>query len=98
MTIDCVQLGTIRGTFWHTIGSRKSVPPMRLRKVPFGDGYMRFSLNSSIRLASGVMPAHLTPTPYCLINVGGPDGDPVVGGLPPAAPLDTASESGERSV
>jgi hypothetical protein len=42
ITIDRVQFGTMRGTFWQTIGSRKTVPPTRLRKVPFGDEYMRF--------------------------------------------------------
>ncbi len=57
----------IRGTFWQTIGSRKIVPPMRLRSVPFGEGYIRFRWNSSMRPRSGVTPAHLTPTPYCLI-------------------------------
>ena len=67
MTIGWVQFGTSRGTFLQTIGSRKIVPPMMFRNVPFGDLYMRFRLNSLTRASSGVMPAHLMPTPYFLI-------------------------------
>jgi hypothetical protein len=41
MTIDCVQFGTMRGTFWQTIGSRnRAADPVA--HVPFGEGYMRF--------------------------------------------------------
>jgi len=61
-----VQLVTSRGTFLQMIGSRKMVPPMMLRMVPFGDLHISLSLNSATRASSGVMVAHLTPTPYCL--------------------------------
>src|SRR3546814_18282191 len=66
MTIGCVQPGTRRGTFLQMIGSRKIVPPMMLRSVPFGDFHICFRPNSSTRCSSGVMVAHLTPTPYSL--------------------------------
>ena len=46
---------------------RKIVPPIVLRNVPFGDGYIRVRLNSVILPWSGAMSAHLTPTPYCRI-------------------------------
>ena len=49
------------------IGARKMVPPRMLRIVPFGERYMRLSPNSSTRASSGVMVAHLTPTPCFLI-------------------------------
>jgi len=39
---------------------------MMLRIVPFGDFHISFSLNSATRASSGVIVAHLTPTPYCL--------------------------------
>src|SRR3546814_1813141 len=67
MTIGCVQPGTRRGTFLQMIGSRKIVPPMMLRSVPFGDFHICFRPNSSTRCSSGVMVAHLTPTPYSLM-------------------------------
>ncbi len=67
MTIGLVHPGTSRGMFEITIGSRKMTPPRMLRIVPFGERYMRFSPNSSTRASSGVIVAHLTPTPYCLI-------------------------------
>ena len=35
--------------------------------VPFGLRHIFFSLNSSTRASSGVIVAHFTPTPYCLI-------------------------------
>ena len=35
--------------------------------VPLGDRHIFFSPNSATRASSGVMVAHLTPTPYCLI-------------------------------
>jgi hypothetical protein len=38
-----------------------------LRIVPLGDFHIFLSLNSSTRASSGVIVAHLTPTPYCLI-------------------------------
>ena len=49
------------------IGSRKIVPSRMLRIVPFGLRHIFFSSNSLTRASSGVMVAHLTPTPYCLI-------------------------------
>ena len=46
------------------IGSRKITPPRMLRIVPFGDFHIFFRPNSSTRASSGVIVAHLTPTPY----------------------------------
>ncbi len=43
-----------------------SVPGER-QIVPFGDFHIFLRLNSSTRASSGVMVAHFTPTPYCLI-------------------------------
>src|SRR3954447_25540672 len=59
--------GTSRGMLEMTIGSRKITPPRMFLIVPFGERYMRFSPNSSTRASSGVIVAHFTPTPYCLI-------------------------------
>ena len=67
MTIGCVQLGTSRGTFLQRIGSRKITPPRILRIVPFGLFHICLRLNSLTRASSGVMVAHLTPTPAALI-------------------------------
>ena len=67
MTIGLVQLGTSRGTLLITIGSRKITPPRMLRIVPFGERHIFFRPNSSTRASSGVMVAHLTPTPCFLI-------------------------------
>ena len=53
--------------FEITIGSRKITPPRMFRIVPLGDRYIRFRPNSSTRASSGVMVAHLTPTPCSLI-------------------------------
>ena len=50
-----------------TIGSRKMTPPRMLRIVPFGERYISLRPNSSTRASSGVIVAHLTPTPCCLI-------------------------------
>ena len=58
-----VQPGTRRGTFEQMIGSRKTTPPRMLRIVPFGDFHIFFRPNSATRASSGVMVAHLTPTP-----------------------------------
>ncbi len=65
--IGLVQPGTSRGTFFMMIGSRKMVPPRMLRMVPFGDFHIFLRPNSSTRCSSGVIVAHLTPTPYFLI-------------------------------
>ena len=67
ITIGLVQPGTRRGTFLHTIGSRKMVPPMMLRMVPLGERHISLRLNSFTRASSGVMVAHFTATPYCCV-------------------------------
>src|SRR5262249_59941555 len=41
--------------------------PRMLRMVPFGDFHISFSENSFTRASSGVMVAHLTPTPTFLM-------------------------------
>jgi hypothetical protein len=63
MMMGLVQLGTSRGMFETTIGSRKMTPPRMLRMVPFGERHIFFSPNSVTRASSGVIVAHLTPTP-----------------------------------
>ena len=67
MTIGLVQPGTKRGTLEMTIGSRKTTPPRMLRIVPLGDFHIFLRPNSFTRASSGVMVAHFTPTPCCLI-------------------------------
>ena len=67
MTIGLVQPGTSRGMLLMMIGSRKTTPPRMLRIVPFGETHIFFRPNSSTRASSGVIVAHLTPTPYCLM-------------------------------
>src|SRR6476661_2445099 len=67
MMIGLVQPGTSRGTFLQMIGSRNTTPPRMLRIVPFGDFHISFRPNSFTRASSGVMVAHLTPTPTFLI-------------------------------
>ena len=62
-TIGSVQPGIRRGTFSITIGSRKTTPPRMLRIVPLGDFHIFLRPNSSTRASSGVIVAHLTPTP-----------------------------------
>jgi hypothetical protein len=79
--IGLVQPGTSRGTFEMMMGSRKITPPRMLRMVPLGDFHIFLRPNSSTRASSGVMVAHLTPTPCFLIAFGGVDGDLVVGGV-----------------
>ena len=49
------------------IGSRNTTPPRMLRIVPLGERHIFFRPNSSTRASSGVIVAHLTPTPYCLV-------------------------------
>src|SRR5271166_2074054 len=49
------------------IGSRKITPPRMLRIVPFGLFHISLRRNSLTRASSGVMVAHLTPTPHALI-------------------------------
>src|SRR6201996_4837264 len=67
MMMGLFQPGTSRGTFLQMIGSRKMHPPRILRMVPFGDFHISFRLNSFTRASSGVMVAHLTPTPTFLM-------------------------------
>ena len=67
MMIGCVQPGTSRGTFLQMIGSRKMTPPRMLRMVPFGERHISLRPNSFTRPSSGVMVAHLTPTPCFLM-------------------------------
>ena len=67
ITIGFVQPGTSRGMLLMMIGSRKTTPPRMLRIVPFGERHIFFRPNSSTRASSGVMVAHLTPTPCCLM-------------------------------
>ena len=67
MMIGLVQPGTNRGTFEITIGSRKMTPPRMFRIVPLGERYISLRPNSSTRASSGVIVAHLTPTPCSLI-------------------------------
>ena len=63
MMIGLFHPGTRRGMFEMMIGSRKMTPPRMLRIVPFGLFHIFFRPNSSTRASSGVMVAHLTPTP-----------------------------------
>ena len=79
MMIGLVQPGTRRGTFLQMIGSRNTTPPRMLRMVPFGDFHISFRPNSFTRASSGVMVAHLTPTPTFLMAFGGVDRDLIVG-------------------
>src|SRR6185437_15724402 len=67
MMIGLVQPGTSRGTFLQMIGSRNTTPPRMLRMVPFGDFHICLRPNSFTRASSGVMVAHLTPTPTFLM-------------------------------
>src|ERR1700722_12924387 len=67
MMIGLVQPGTSRGTFLQMMGSRNTTPPRMLRMVPFGDFHISLSPNSFPRPSSGVMVAHLTPTPTFLM-------------------------------
>ena len=67
MMIGLVQPGTRRGMLLMMIGSRKTTPPRMLRIVPLGDTHIFLRPNSSTRASSGVIVAHLTPTPWCLM-------------------------------
>ena len=67
MQIGAVQLGTKRGIFLQTIGSRKTVPSRMFLIVPLGDFHICFRLNSLTRASSGVIVAHFIPTLYFLI-------------------------------
>src|SRR5919106_1586749 len=67
MTIGLVHPGTRRGMLEITIGSRKMTPPRMLRIVPLGERHILFRPNSATRASSGVIVAHLTPTPCSLM-------------------------------
>src|SRR4051794_36091070 len=67
MTMGLVHPGTSRGMLLMMIGSRKTTPPRMFRMVPFGDTHIFFRPNSSTRASSGVIVAHLTPTPCSLM-------------------------------
>ena len=69
MMIGWVQPGIRRGTFLQMIGSRKTTPPRMLRMVPLGDFHICLRWNSFTRASSGVMVAHLMPTPALLDRV-----------------------------
>lgn len=62
-----VQPGTRRGTLEQMMGSRKTTPPRMLRMVPLGERHIFLRPNSATRASSGVMVAHLTPTPCFLM-------------------------------
>lgn len=64
-TIGMVHPGTNRGTFLVTMGSLNTVPFRMFLMVPLGERHIFLSPNSSTRCSSGVMVAHLIPTP-CL--------------------------------
>ncbi len=63
MMIGLVQPGTSRGMLLMMIGSRNTTPPRMLRMVPLGETHIFLRPNSSTRASSGVIVAHLTPTP-----------------------------------
>ena len=63
MMIGLVQPGTKRGTLCTTMGSRNTTPPRMLRMVPLGERHIFLSPNSATRSSSGVIVAHLIPTP-----------------------------------
>ena len=49
------------------IGSLNTVPPIIFLIVPLGDRHIFFKLNSFTRASSGVIVAHLIPTPFFLM-------------------------------
>jgi len=61
------------------IGARNTTPPRMLRIVPLGLRHICLRPNSATRASSGVIVAHLTPTPYFLIASAASHGDLVVG-------------------
>ena len=67
MMIGLVHPGTRRGMLLMMIGSRNTTPPRMLRIVPFGERHIFFRPNSTTRASSGVIVAHLTPTPCSLM-------------------------------
>ena len=67
MTMGYVQPGTSLGMLSITIGSRNTVPFSSFLMVPLGLFHIFFNPNSLTLASSGVMVAHLMPTPYFLI-------------------------------
>ena len=67
MITGSVQDGTNFGIFLQTIGSLKTVPPIIFLIVPLGDQHIFFKSNSFTLASSGVIVAHLIPTPIFLI-------------------------------
>ena len=63
------QPGTNLGTLSTTMGSLKTVPFKMLRMVPFGLLHIFFSLNSVTLASSGVIVAHLIPTPFACVMI-----------------------------
>ena len=62
-----VHEGTSFGIFLQIIGSLNTVPPIIFLIVPFGERHIFFKLNSFTLASSGVIVAHLIPTPIFLI-------------------------------
>ena len=58
-----VHEGTSLGIFLQIIGSLNTVPPIIFLMVPLGDLHIFFKSNSSTLASSGVIVAHLIPTP-----------------------------------
>lgn len=67
MMIGSVHPGTNLGTFLIMIGSLNTVPFNSFLIVPLGDFHICFRLNSFTLASSGVMVAHLIPTPHFFI-------------------------------
>jgi len=65
--IGFVHPGMFLGMFSMTIGSLNTVPLSSFLMVPFGLFHIFLRLNSSTLASSGVIVAHLMPTPYFLI-------------------------------
>ena len=62
-TMGFFQPGTTRGMLRTTMGSRNTVPFRMFLMVPLGLSHIFFKPNSFTRASSGVMVAHLMPTP-----------------------------------
>jgi hypothetical protein len=70
VTADNDRLRPARHEARHVLADDRlaeDTPPRMLRIVPFGERHIFFRPNSSTRASSGVMVAHFTPTPYCLM-------------------------------
>src|SRR3990172_4914612 len=67
MMIGFFQLRTAGGIFLMMMGFLKTVPSRIPRIVPLGLAHCFLRLYSFTRAAFGVIVAHFTPTPYCLI-------------------------------